>query len=77
MVPPAAVAGPSAALAGLVPVAALSTVVSPLSPVPLHGGATGGKPHVLAVVVAVAGLWLLVAGLVAAVDRLLVALDAE
>ncbi|MFC5970942.1 hypothetical protein ACFPYI_06310 [Halomarina salina] len=42
---------------------------------PLHGGATGGQPHVLVLAVAVVALWGLVAGLVAGIDRLLVAVD--
>lgn len=44
---------------------------------PLHGGATGGDPHVLVLTVAVVGLVAFVAALVVGVDRLLAPLDAE
>lgn len=37
----------------------------------LHGGASAGRSHVLVVAVTVVGLWLLVAGLVVGLDRLL------
>ena len=70
----------------MTPLAALEQVsrLGPLAqtagvgaPVPLHGGVTGGEPHVVVVVLAVVGLWGLIAGLVVAVDRLLGRVVAE
>ena len=64
MAPLAVVAGAFALLPGR------SLAAAPVL-APLHGGTAGGEPHVVVVVLAVAGLWGLIAGLVVAVDRLL------